>query len=95
MVIKNGVLNDLITNAYVSVCKTITKQGMPRKERAHKSKTKIQIQIILCALSLKTKLKKRLNYWKQCAATIQIENVAVIELINANSRPIQRNNANT
>lgn len=41
MVIKNGVLNDLITNAYVSVCKTITKQGMPRKERAHKSKTKI------------------------------------------------------
>lgn len=48
-----------------------------------------------CALSLITKLKKRLNYWKQCAATIQIENVAVIELINANSRPIQRNNANT
>lgn len=34
MVIKNGVLNDLITNGYVSLCKTITKQGMPRKERS-------------------------------------------------------------
>lgn len=56
------VLNDLITNAYVSLCKIITKQGMPRKrENAQNAKTKSNL-FAFRVLSPQTKLNNCLNY---------------------------------
>lgn len=91
---QNEVLNDLNNKCKQLQIKECTEKRSHKSHNTKSNEINSNSNFKISAICAISPSKPNTYITKQCAATIQIENITV-KVNNANSRPIQRNNANT